>query len=119
MKKTIVYILVAAILTASLCACGSSGTLDDPGYNSTDRPGAVPSSVPDMTPDVNDGIVNDRDGMIDSGDNGTTARGGSGTAYSNGTANQNSTANQNGTAANGSGTTTSGNSMKPSPTAKP
>ena len=58
MKKWIVYILSLTALVASLCACG---TADKPAATNTPRPSGTPMTA---TPDMNDGIVNDDDGII-------------------------------------------------------
>ena len=64
MKKGTVYILLLAALLLSLAACGAS---DKPMPSGT--PGATNS--PTMpTPDMNDGMVNDDDGIIDDDDTG-------------------------------------------------
>ena len=68
MKKTIVYILTVAALALALSGCG--GSMDDSGIQVTPRPGVT--MAPDVTamPDVNNGVVNDDDGVITEGDNG-------------------------------------------------
>ena len=68
MKKTIVYILTLAALVMALSGCG--GSMNDSAMQVTPRPGVT--AKPDVTamPDVNDGVVNDDDGVITEGDNG-------------------------------------------------
>ena len=57
MKKGIVYILALAALL-SLCACGAA---DKPSATNEPKPSGSPMTA---TPDMNDGIVNDDDGII-------------------------------------------------------
>ena len=129
MKKTIAWVLCAVFLAATLCACNNVS-----GSGVYNRPGD--GSEPDgMIPDVEDGLVNDRDGMIEDGDNyrdrvgtdrnDTTA---SGNGYTGSTANGSTAGNgtTNGTAgsaSNANGTTggnSTGSSAKaPSATARP
>ncbi|MGM9548022.1 MAG: hypothetical protein ACI3U0_08480, partial [Oscillospiraceae bacterium] len=59
MKKGIVYILLLAVLLLSLAACGAS---DKPATAESPKPTSSPYMP---TPDMNDGIVNDNDGIID------------------------------------------------------
>jgi len=68
MKKTIVYILAAAALILALSGCGDN--MNDSGLQVTPRPEVT--MKPDVTamPDVNNGVVNDDDGVITEGDNG-------------------------------------------------
>lgn len=85
MKKTLGYILLFALLTASLTACSSNMNTDhavrddvtraeervEEGVDRTKeklREGMEQMTTP--MPDLNDGIVNDDDGIITEGDNG-------------------------------------------------
>ena len=82
MKKTTVYILLAVVLALSLCACGNdsmdndAGLLPDavptesPVISTVPDAGTVPNAVPDDIPTADDGIVKDRDGIIEEEDNG-------------------------------------------------
>lgn len=66
MKKSIVNIAMALALTFVLCGCGSAK--DDNMVDNT-VPTAIPSPTatiaPIVTPDVDDGLVTDGDGIID------------------------------------------------------
>ena len=64
MKKAIVYIFAALIALNALAGCGMEG---DRNNNTTVNPSATPIVT---TPDVNNGIVGDRDGIITDDDNG-------------------------------------------------
>ena len=68
MKKTIVYILAAAALVLALSGCG--GNVNDNGLQVTPRPEVTMKPQVTAMPDVNDGVVNDDDGVITEGDNG-------------------------------------------------
>jgi len=76
MKKTIVCILFAACVCLNLCACGGMDTGRDNAV--VDRPAApqattevMPEILPVPTPDVDDGVVKDDDGVIEERDTGT------------------------------------------------
>ena len=62
--KAAALLLIAALCAAALCGCGS--LRDD---RPTQAPAAtsdlVPEISPMLTPDMNDGIVKDEDGMIE------------------------------------------------------
>ncbi len=64
MKRAIILVCVLATICAALCGCGS--LRDD---RPTQAPAAtsdlVPEISPMLTPDMNDGIVKDEDGMIE------------------------------------------------------
>ena len=64
MKRAIILVCVLAIICAALCGCGS--LRDD---RPTQAPAAtaelIPEVSPMLTPDMNDGIVKDEDGMIE------------------------------------------------------
>ena len=62
MKKAIVYIFAALIALNALAGCGMEGD-----RNTTTNPSATPVVT---TPDVNNGIVDDKDGIITDDDNG-------------------------------------------------
>ena len=68
MKKTIVYILVIAALILALSGCGDS--MKDSGIQMTPRPEVTAKPQVSAMPDVNDGVVNDDNGVITEGDNG-------------------------------------------------
>ena len=65
MKKEIVYILSLAALIFSLCACGAA---NNPSATNAPPATGTPTAMP--TPDMNDGIVNDEDGIITDDDTG-------------------------------------------------
>ena len=75
MKKALIYILALSALCAALTGCGD--TRDE--RNNTMDPASSPDLLPDMEelipgdmePDMDDGIVNDTDGIIT--DNGREA----------------------------------------------
>ena len=64
MKRKIVYILVLALAVGAMAGCGR--TADKPGEEQNELLDPVPTPLPEVTPlpDVNDGVVNDDDGMI-------------------------------------------------------
>ena len=68
MKKNLCLIF-ALLLCLSLCACGMD--------RSSDRPGSGMDILPDVTPmvspDLNDGRVQDQDGIIGNGEGGAGA----------------------------------------------
>ena len=78
MKKITAYFILTVILALALCGCGN----DSVDYDTSIVPDAVPSaspmvspdtgtgSMPYSTPEVDDGIVNDRDGYIEEKDSG-------------------------------------------------
>ena len=86
MKKFAAYLILALVLATSLCACGNDSMIDD-GVSLPDNNITVPTASPAITqglddnplatPNMDDGIVNDRDGLIEEEDN----------ALSNGSAN--------------------------------
>ena len=65
MRKAAVYILLPVMILAFVSGCGMS----DPGKN---KPASSPmvSASPMTTPDVSDGIVHDKDGIITDEDHG-------------------------------------------------
>ena len=68
MKKTIVYIMAAAALILALSGCGDN--MSDSGLQVTPRPEVSMKPQVSAMPDVNNGVVNDDDGVITDGDNG-------------------------------------------------
>lgn len=69
MRKTIVYTLCAAMLGALLCGCGyRSQGQDDMAVGTPAVPEMTPMISPVPTPDPEDGVVGDRDGIIEEGD---------------------------------------------------
>lgn len=61
MKRKVVYILLSMIIAASLCACGDTAMKNE--VNVTNTPAVT--NAPVTTPRVNDGVVTDRDGLIE------------------------------------------------------
>ena len=81
MKKTIVCFLFAACVCLSLCACGGMDTgRDNAVMDLPEIPQATTEVLPEIkpvaTPEANDGVVTDRDGVIDERDSGTETRSG-------------------------------------------
>ena len=64
MKKKILCIVLALLLCASFCACGSMRS--DHGTTSGDRD-ILPEASPMISPDRQDGVVTDGDGFIGNG----------------------------------------------------
>lgn len=75
MKKTMICMLLIGCVCLSLCGCGGMSTGRD---NAVVETPLIPNNSPDLnpeilpmeTPNAEDGIVNDRDGLIDEGDTG-------------------------------------------------
>ena len=69
MKKTMVWLLALSVLCAALLTgCGEMAG-DGNGNNTTGAPASPSDGVPEtMLPDVNDGFVDDTDGIITDGD---------------------------------------------------
>lgn len=65
MKKSIAYIVFTLALALALCGCGEDKTVVTPDV--TVRPTATAAVSPIISPDVEDGIVGDTDGVIDDG----------------------------------------------------
>ena len=72
MKKA-VYTLTMALLVFSLAGCGTMGLVEDilPTASPAVGDPAVSASPAAVTPDVEDGIVKDEDGIITDDDTGT------------------------------------------------
>lgn len=66
MKKSISVILLTAMLSLTLCGCGSYR--NDGSMGRQDE--IMPDITPMVTPDVSDGIVDDRDGRIEDNERG-------------------------------------------------
>ena len=65
MKKKFLCIIFALLLCAVLCACGNNRT--DHGMMDGDMD-LLPDVTPIVSPDADDGIVDDEDGIIGNGD---------------------------------------------------
>ena len=109
MRNKIICILFAAFLCMILCGCGINQTGNRPGTNDMD---ILPDVTPMISPDTQDGVVNDHDGVIgnshtDGADHDDHNDGGTSGTANGGT---------NGTA---SGGTSSGTSGGTSPTTAP
>lgn len=126
MKKVIASIIIAVFLATALCGCGNYGDARDNGtYSSVETPVATATITPDMSMDEDDGIVTDRDGIIENDDtvggtsgNAGGSTGNSGTSGSAGNAGGTGSAGASGsTGSAGSGTSGNGNggSAKSSP----
>lgn len=63
MKNRIIALVFAALLCAALCGCGMDRTGNRPGTD-TD---VLPDVTPLISPDVEDGVVTDQDGIIGNG----------------------------------------------------
>lgn len=84
MKKNFVYILLSMIIAATLCACGNTTMNNESGGSggSNGSSGSMVTSTPSVTtmptvsPRAEDGIVDDRDGVIqdDAREGGSTAQ---------------------------------------------
>ena len=61
MKRKIVYILLSMIIAASLCACGDTAMRNDVTVTTTPNM----TNAPVATPRADDGVVTDRDGIIE------------------------------------------------------
>ena len=92
MKRTIIFVCVSAMLCAVLCGCGSFRNDGMTAESPAATMDLIPEISPVLTPDMDDGIVNDQDGMIEDHDTGTqtgtvspSPNGGTGTGSSTGT----------------------------------
>jgi len=79
MKKYLAYVLTVLALSCTLCGCGNGRTDSDKVFE---------SPIIEMENDIDDGIVNDKDGIIDddksgnAGTNNSTMNNGAGTGNS-------------------------------------
>lgn len=64
MNKRMISVILAALLCMALSGCGSYRTDEDM---------VIPSMPPVLTPDADDGVVTDRNGIIEDRDTGRTA----------------------------------------------
>ena len=77
MKKSIAIVCAFALICAVLCGCGEMRADGKPAYESPAPAVTVtPEITPMPTPDVNDGIVKDKDGVIEDRDTGSAGTGG-------------------------------------------
>ena len=85
MKKTMVWVLTLTVLCAALLAgCGETAG-DGNGNNTTGTPASPSDGAPEtMLPDVNDGLVDDTDGIITDDDADWADNGAAGGAPANG-----------------------------------
>lgn len=71
MKRNFVFIVLSLAIAASLCGCAD--TMVDNGINVTSTPAVTSTPVitsrPKASPEINDGQVNDTDGIIENNDN--------------------------------------------------
>ena len=85
MKKLIAYAMSAAMLCTLLCGCGSDQYGNGGAFTTTPSVApqqdttAVPTVSPMISPDVEDGIVTDRDGVIEDNNGSGSDRQSSGT----------------------------------------
>ena len=68
MKKSFAYLAAVLLLVVCLSGCGNSSI--DNTTRVSPVPTAMPSASPYVSPNVNDGVVNDRDGIIEDRDTG-------------------------------------------------
>ena len=68
MKKSFAYLAAILLLLLCLSGCGNSNMDNTIGVSPV--PTAMPSASPYVSPDVDDGVVNDRDGIIEDRDTG-------------------------------------------------
>lgn len=64
MKKVIACVMSLALSCLLLCACGND-RMDNTNPGVTALPNVTDNVLPSVSPDVNDGIVDDKDGIID------------------------------------------------------
>lgn len=114
MRKSFAYLAAILLLLLCLTGCGNSDMDNTIGVSPV--PTAMPSASPYVSPDVNDGVVNDRDGIIEDRDTGSAKDDNNGIL--DGDRNGTGILDGNGT---GNGTTGSGNkgnnTVSPSPSA--
>lgn len=75
MKRAVLFVLIAAVVCIPLCGCADRDTgLDDYAAATPmvpeSSPEASPLITPVPTPDIDDGIVQDQDGLIEDEDTG-------------------------------------------------
>lgn len=71
MKRTVSCLLIAACCCLMLCGCGAGDErLDEMVVGTPIIPETSPIVTPMPTPDVEDGVVKDGDGLIEDGDTG-------------------------------------------------
>lgn len=70
MKKSIINIAFALALSALLCGCGADRTVDGTAGDAAASASPMPAvtATPMVTPNVDNGIVEDKDGVIDDTD---------------------------------------------------
>ena len=68
MKKSFAYLAAILLLLFCLSGCGNSNMDNTIGVSPV--PTAMPSASPYVSPNVNDGVVKDRDGIIEDRDTG-------------------------------------------------
>lgn len=68
MKKSFAYLAAILLLLLCLSGCGNSNMDNTVGVSPV--PTALPSASPYASPNVNDGVVKDRDGIIEDRDTG-------------------------------------------------
>ena len=70
MKKSIINIVFALALSALLCGCGADRTVDGTAGDAAASASPMPAvtATPMVTPNVDNGIVEDKDGVIDDTD---------------------------------------------------
>lgn len=68
MKKSFAYLAAILLLLLCLSGCGNSNMDNTVGVSPV--PTAMPSASPYASPNVNDGVVKDRDGIIEDRDTG-------------------------------------------------
>lgn len=112
MKKLIAYAMSAAMLCTLLCGCGSDQYGNGGAFTTTPSVApqqdttSVPTVSPMLTPDVEDGIVNDRDGIIED-NNGTGSGSQSSGTNGSGTAGSRTSGSGSGSGMSGSGSSDS------------
>ena len=64
MKKVMILVCVLALARSALCGCGSIRD-NEPMQTPAATMGMIPEISPVITPDMNDGVVKDQDGLIE------------------------------------------------------
>ncbi len=82
MKKYILCAMTVPVLCALLCGCGSDRMGNDNTVLETPivSPYVEPSTSPMVSPDIEDGVVEDRDGIIEEEEDHSTSGGNSSSA---------------------------------------